>query len=83
VQAENVLIRSLSQSSFLVALCVFATAAQASYGQMRLDGIGFFLVFVLIVAYGVLVDVALIARFFRHRAVLVGGVIVTVAVIFF
>ncbi len=46
---------------------------------MRLDGIGFFLAFALTVAYGVVVDVALFARLFRYRAVLVGGLVVALA----
>jgi len=49
---------------------------------MRLDGIGFLLAFMLIVAYGVIVDVALLARLFRYRAALVVGLIVALVVIF-
>jgi len=48
---------------------------------MRLDGIGFLLIFVLIVAYGMIVDVALLARIFRYRAALVGGLIVPLVMI--
>jgi hypothetical protein len=48
---------------------------------MRLDGIGLLLAFALTVAYGVIVDVALLARIFRYRAVLVGGLIVALVVI--
>lgn len=48
---------------------------------MRLDGIGFLLAFALIVAYGVIVDVALLARIFRYRAALVGGLIVALVMI--
>ena len=50
---------------------------------MRLDGIGFLLAFALTVAYGVIVDVALLARIFRYRAALVGGLIVALVVIVF
>jgi len=49
---------------------------------MRLEGIGFLLAFVVTVAYGLIVDVALVARIFRYRAGLVAGVIVALAVIF-
>jgi hypothetical protein len=66
--AENVLTGRLNQALFLLASCALAAAAHASYGQMRLDGIGLLLAFVVIVAYGVIVDVALIARIFRYRA---------------
>jgi len=67
---------------FLLASCALASAAHASYGQMRLDGIGFILAFLLTVAYGLIVDVALLARIFRYRAALVGGLIVALVVIF-
>ena len=49
---------------------------------MRLEGVGFLLAFALTVAYGVIVDVALIARIFRYRAGLIVGVIVALVVIF-
>ena len=75
------LIRRLNQALFLLASCALATAAHASYGQMRLDGIGFLLAFALTVAYGVIVDVALLARIFRYRAALVGGLIVALMMI--
>lgn len=75
------LTRCLNQAFFLLAACALAGAAHASYGQMRLDGIGFFLAFALTVAYGVIVDVALLARIFRYRAVLVGGLIVALMLI--
>ena len=48
---------------------------------MRLEGIGFLLAFMLTVAYGVIVDVALLARIFRYRAALVGGLIVALVMI--
>lgn len=48
---------------------------------MRLDGIGFLLAFALTVAYGVIVDVALLGRIFRYRAALVGGLIVALVMI--
>src|SRR4051794_1520496 len=49
---------------------------------MRLDGIGLLLAFALTVAYGVIVDAALFAKIFRHRAALVGGLVVALVVIF-
>lgn len=75
------LTRRLNQASFLLASCVFAAGAHASYGQWRMDGVGFILIFVLIVAYGMIVDVALLARIFRYRAALVGGLIVALVMI--
>ena len=48
---------------------------------MRLEGIGLLLAFALTAAYGVIVDVALLARLFRYRAALVGGLIVALVVI--
>jgi hypothetical protein len=76
-----VLTRCLKQAFFLLASCALAADAHASYGQMRLDGIGFLLIFVLIVAYGMIVDVALLARIFRYRAALVIGLIVALVMI--
>lgn len=66
---------------FLLASFGLASAAHASYGQMRLDGIGFLLAFALTVTYGVIVDVALLARIFRYRAALVGGLMVALLII--
>lgn len=51
----------------------FAGVAQASYAQMRLDGIELILAFLLAVAYGVLVDLLLFAGLFRYRAAAVLG----------
>ncbi len=48
---------------------------------MRLDGLGLFLALALIVAFGVIVDVALLATMFRHRAALVGGLVVAALLI--
>ena len=73
--------RRLNQAFLLLASCALAADAHASYGQWRMDGIGFILIFVLIVAYGVIVDVALLARIFRYRAALVGGLIVPLVMI--
>lgn len=73
--------RRLYQAVFLLASCALATAAHASYGQMRLDGIGFFLAFALTIAYGLIVDVALFARVFRYRAALIGGLVLSLVVI--
>lgn len=69
------------QAFLLLASCALAAAAHASYGQMRLDGVGLFLAFVLVVGYGLIVDVALIAGLFRYRAGFVAGVIVSLVVI--
>ena len=66
---------------FFLASWTLAACAHASYGQMRLDGIGLFLALALSVAYGVIVDIALLARLFRHRAVLIGGLVVAVAMV--
>ncbi len=49
---------------------------------MRLEGVALLLVFVLTIAYGVIVDIALLARLFRYRASLIVGSIVALAVIF-
>ena len=75
------LARRLNQAFFLLALSALAAAAHASYGQMRLDGIGFLLAFGLTIAYGLVVDVALLAGLFRYRAVLVAGLIGALVVI--
>lgn len=48
---------------------------------MRLDGIGFLLAVALTVTYGVIVDIALLARVFRYRAALVGGLFVALVMI--
>ena len=79
---ENVLTRCLTQAFLLLASCAFAAAAHASYGQMRLDGLGLFLAFALTVVYGVIVDGALFAKIFRHRAAVVGGLVIALVVIF-
>ena len=71
----------LNQAFFLLALCTLAASAHGSYGQMRLEGAGFLLAFLLTVAYGVFVDLALIAGIFRHRAGLVVGVVIAFLVI--
>lgn len=75
------LIVRLKQAFFFVAACALAVSAHADYGQMRLEGAAFLLAFLMSVAYGVIVDVALIVRIFRHRAVLVAGLIVALVVI--
>lgn len=77
----TVLIRCLACACVLLAACVFAADAQASYGQMRLDGIGLLLVVMLFVAYGILLDIALLLRIFRHPPVLAGGLVAGVGVI--
>ena len=68
------------QAFFLLASLALATSAHASYGQMRLDGIELFLAFALIIVYGLIVDVALIARIFQYRAALVVGLVLALAI---
>ncbi|MCC2638257.1 MAG: hypothetical protein K0Q68_1976 [Moraxellaceae bacterium] len=80
-EADIVLTRRLPQACLLLVLCALSAAAQASYGQMRLDGIGLLLALMLTVACGVIVDVALLARLFRHRAALVTGLGIAVAIL--
>lgn len=46
---------------FLPLACALAGAADASYGQMRLDGIGLMLAFTLLVGWGLLLDVIILA----------------------
>src|SRR5687768_4726719 len=60
-------VRGLNQAFLHLASCALAAAAHASYGQMRLDGAGLLLAFVLTVGYALIVDVALIAGLFRYR----------------
>lgn len=59
-----------------------AASAHASYAQMRLDGVGLLLAIALMVAYGVLVDLALLARIFQYRAALAIGSIAGLGVVF-
>ena len=80
-ELKRTAVRALSQAFLLLASCALASAAHASYGQMRLDGAGLFLAFALTVGYALIVDVALIAGLFRYRAGLVGGVVVSLVVI--
>lgn len=72
------------KESGLVLLASWALAApgHASYAQMRLDGVGLLLAIALMVAYGVLVDLALLARIFRYRAALAVGSIAGLGVVF-
>jgi len=78
--AENVLTRCLNQAFFLLASLALAASAHASYGQMRLDGIELFLACALIIVYGLMVDVALIARIFQYRAALAVGCVLALAI---
>jgi len=71
----------VKHACFLLALGMLAAPAHASYGQMRLDGLGLLLALALTVAYGVIVDVALITRIFRHRAAMIIGSILGLAVV--
>lgn len=66
----------------LLAAWSLAASAQASYAQMRLDGLGLLIVFALTVAYGMLVDLALFLRVFRYRTALVIGSIAGLGVVF-
>ncbi|MFM9967895.1 MAG: hypothetical protein ACKVQK_05785 [Burkholderiales bacterium] len=70
----------LHQAFVLLASWALATSAYASYAQMRLDGIELFLAFALVVAYGLIVDLALFARLFRYRAALVAGFVAALVV---
>lgn len=72
----------LNQAFFLLASCALAATAHASYGQFRLDGIELFLAFALVVAYGLVVDLALFVRLFQYRAALVVGVVIALGVNF-
>jgi hypothetical protein len=72
----------LHQTFFLLASWALATSAHASYGQMRLDGIELFLAFALTIAYGLIVDLALLARLFQYRAALVAGFVVALVLTF-
>lgn len=72
----------INRSFFLLVSWALAAAAHASYAQFRLDGLGLLLVLALTVAYGVLVDVALLARIFRYRAALAIGTIAGLGVVF-
>lgn len=49
---------------------------------MRLDGIELFLAFALAVAYGLIVDVALLVRIFKYRAALIVGFVLALVVNF-
>ena len=72
----------LQQTFFLLASLTLAASAHASYGQMKFPGLALFLVFMLTVSYGVLVDIALIARLFRHRIAVAVGTMIALAVVF-
>ena len=72
----------MKRAFFLMALTL-AASAQASYGQMRLDGIGLALAFILTVGYGLLVDGALFVRLFRYRAALVFSSVIAIAIALF
>ena len=63
----------------LTAAWALAGVAQASYGQMRLDGVTLVLAFLAVVACGLLVDALLWARVFRHGAVAAVGTVAGVA----
>lgn len=72
----------LNQAFVLLAACTLAATAHASYGQFRLDGIELFLAFALLVAYGLIVDLALFTRLFQYRAALVVGFVIALGVNF-
>jgi len=74
------IIRRIQAFVILIA-CSLTVSAYADYGQMRLEGISLLLCFAISVAYGLIVDVVLLARLFRHRAVLVVGLILSLLVI--
>ena len=72
----------MKRAFFLLGLTL-AASAQASYGQMRLDGIGLALAFVLTVGYGLLVDGALFVRLFRYRVAIAFSSVIAVAIALF
>ena len=72
----------LNQVFLLLATCALCAPAYADYGQMRIDGLALLLTFVLTIACGVAVDLALIARAFRYRAALVVGFVISLVVVF-
>jgi len=79
--AKTVLTGRLNQAFILLAACALAVSAHADYGQMRFEGASLWLAFALLVAYGLFVDVALIARIFRYRTILIVVLIVSVLMI--
>src|SRR5262245_33845000 len=76
------MLTGLNRAFFLLAAWVFAASAYASYAQMRLEGVALILAFLLTLAYGVIVNVALLVRIFRYRAALIVGSILAVVVVF-
>ena len=72
-----------SRAAALLLACALAATADASYGQMRLDGIGLALAFVLVVGWGLMLDVILLApaQVLRRRGAaiactVIGGLVV-------
>jgi hypothetical protein len=63
----------------LTAAWTLAGVAHASYGQMRLEGVSLFLVFLAVVLCGLLVDALLWGKLFRHAAVAAIGTVAGVA----
>jgi len=78
---ETMSILRLTQTFIILAACALAVSAHADYGQMRLDGISLLFSFSISIAYGLFVDVALLARLFCYRVVLVVGLIIALLVI--
>ena len=70
------------QSLFILAAWALAASAHASYAQMRLDGLGLSLAFLLVVGYVLIVDFVLALRLFRYRAAVVVALVLALAVIF-
>ncbi len=71
----------LSRALFILAASALAATAHASYGQMRLEGVALLLVFLATLAWVVLVNLALLARIFRHRWAVAGACVVALALI--
>jgi hypothetical protein len=80
-RAENVLMR-FNQVFLLLASWTFAASAHASFGSFGpWEGAALLLVFGLTLAYGFMVDLAVLVKAFRHRAAVVVALIVTLAVV--
>jgi len=80
-RVEHVLIRR-NQLCLLLASWTLATSAHASFGSFGpWDGAALLLVFALTLAYGLLVDLIVLANLFRHRAAVIVACIATLAVV--
>lgn len=73
--------KRLARSIVVLASCALAAAAEASYAQMRLDGIGIFLALSLLAIWTAIVDIGLMVKLFRRRSILMGSLVLSFAVI--